>query len=62
MLQEFPSPDSSLAHQIFAVAVAAVGLSAFALMLALLEQVVLESIEANVKRGSRVFEKNHVRQ
>jgi hypothetical protein len=37
-----------------------VGLCAFALVLALVEQVVLEGMEANVKRGSRVYEAGHV--
>jgi hypothetical protein len=37
-----------------------VGLAAFAMVLALVEQVVLETLEANVKRGSKVFETGHV--
>ena len=48
-------PDS------FAVGVAAIGLAAFALVLALVEQVVLQVVDENVARGSRVFETGHVR-
>lgn len=60
--QEFPKGDSSLAQQVFAVATAAMGLCVFAVVLALVEQVVLEGMEANVKRGSRVYETGHVSQ
>lgn len=59
--QEFPAGDSPLAQQVFAVATAIMGLCVFALVLALVEQVVLEAMEANVKRGSRVYETGHVR-
>jgi tagatose-1,6-bisphosphate aldolase len=41
------------------VLVAAFGLAAFALVLALVEQVVLEANNRNVKRGSRVYETGH---
>lgn len=58
--QEFPEPDSPLAQQVFAVVTAVMGLCAFALVLALVEQVVLEGMEANVKRGSVVYETDHV--
>ena len=58
--QEFPAPDSPLAQQVFAVVTAVMGLCAFALVLALVEQVVLEGMEANVKRGSIVYETDHV--
>jgi hypothetical protein len=58
--QEFPGPESPVAQQAFAVVTAMVGLCAFALVLALVEQVVLEGMEANVKRGSRVYEAGHV--
>jgi hypothetical protein len=40
--------------------VALVGLAGFALALALVEQIVLETNLANVSRGSRVYESNHV--
>ncbi len=46
--------------QVFGVAVASVGLASFALVLALVEQIVLEVIESNVKRGSSVYEAGHV--
>lgn len=59
--QEFPPADSSVSQQGFAVVTAMVGLCAFALVLALVEQVVLEGMEANVKRGNRVYETGHVR-
>jgi hypothetical protein len=58
--QEFPGPESPVSQQAFAVVTAMVGLCAFALVLALVEQVVLEGMEANVKRGSRVYETGHV--
>lgn len=47
-------------RQGFSIIVACFGLAAFALVLALVEQVVLESMENNVKQGSRVFESGHV--
>jgi NADH:ubiquinone oxidoreductase subunit K len=58
--QEFPAADSSLRQQVFAVFTAVIGLAAFALVLAVVEQVVLEGMEANVKRGSHVYESGHV--
>eukprot|EP00775_Hariotina_reticulata_P013650 gene13650-13773_t len=58
--QEFPAADSSLPQQVFAVFTAMIGLAAFALVLAVVEQVVLEGMEANVKRGSHVYESGHV--
>lgn len=58
--QEFPGPESPVSQQAFAVVTAMVGLCAFALVLALVEQVVLEGMEANVKRGSSVYESGHV--
>ncbi|WIA29180.1 hypothetical protein OEZ86_011691 [Tetradesmus obliquus] len=57
--QEFPGPESPVSQQAFAVVTAMVGLCAFALVLALVEQVVLEGMEANVKRGSSVYESGH---
>jgi hypothetical protein len=42
------------------VCVALVGLAGFALALALVEQIVLETNLANVSRGSRVYEWGHV--
>jgi len=46
---------------VFGVAVATTGLATFALVLALLQQVVLEVIDENVKQGRRVYEEKHVR-
>ena len=45
----------------FSVLVATTGLASFALVLALVEQIVLEVIEDNVKRGSKVYQRDHVR-
>jgi hypothetical protein len=59
--QELPDEATSFAQQAFAVSVAAIGLAAFALVLALVEQVVLQVVDENVARGSRVFETGHVR-
>ena len=39
---------------------ATTGLATFALVLALLQQVVLEVIDENVKQGRRVYEEKHV--
>lgn len=58
--QEFPGPEAPLGQQVMSVGTAMVGLAAFAMVLALVEQVVLETLEANVKRGSKVFETGHV--
>lgn len=58
--QEFPGPDAPLGQQVLSVGTAVIGLAAFAMVLALVEQVVLEGLEANVKRGSKVFESGHV--
>ena len=58
--QDLPDEASSTSQQVFALVVAAVGLAAFALVLALVEQVVLQILDDNVRRGSRVFEMGHV--
>ena len=58
--QELPDEATSFQQQAFAVGVAAIGLAAFALVLALVEQVVLQVVDENVARGSRVFETGHV--
>jgi hypothetical protein len=47
-------------EELFSVGVALAGLAGFALALALVEQVVLETNMANVKRGSPVYESGHV--
>lgn len=58
--QELPDEAADTAQQVFGLIVAAVGLAAFALVLALVEQVVLQVLDDNVRRGSRVFETGHV--
>ena len=59
--QDLPDEAADTAQQVFSLAVAAIGLAAFALVLALVEQVVLQILDDNVRRGSRVFEHGHVR-
>lgn len=58
--QDLPDTTASLFQQLWALMVAAVGLAAFALVLALVEQVVLEVLKNNVQRGSQVYEDGHV--
>ena len=58
--QELPDNAASVFQQLFALSVAAIGLAAFALVLALIEQVILEVLEENVKRGSPIYESGHV--
>lgn len=59
--QELPEVTATLTAQLFGLATALVGLATFALVLALLQQVVLEVIDSNVAQGSRVYERDHVR-
>ena len=58
--QELPDEAASAAIQAFSLVVAAVGLASFALVLALVEQVVLQVLEANVKQGGGVYESGHI--
>lgn len=58
--QDLPDVASGLPGQLFAVAAAVVGLASFALVLALIEQVVLEVLDSNVRQGSRVYEEGHM--
>lgn len=59
--QELPEESTvSLAEQVFAFAVGIFGLSSFAVVLALVEQAVLEVLESNVRQGSTVIEEGHV--
>ena len=59
--QDLPDVNATTVfYKIFAPLVATIGLVAFALVLALVEQLVLQVLEDNVKRGSRVFETGHV--
>ncbi|KAG2488904.1 hypothetical protein HYH03_012534 [Edaphochlamys debaryana] len=55
-----PSSPPSPVRQAFSVGIASVGLAAFALVLALVEQVVFEVFEGNVRQGSAVYEEGHV--
>ena len=56
---EFNSVDVTFLQQAFSLTVATIGLSAFALVLALVEQAFLESLEGNVKVGCKVYEEGH---
>ena len=58
--QDLPDTTASVLQQLWSLTVAAVGLAAFALVLALVEQVVLEVLKNNVQRGSQVYETGHV--
>eukprot|EP01025_Chloroclados_australasicus_P037823 TRINITY_DN38681_c0_g2_i3.p1 TRINITY_DN38681_c0_g2~~TRINITY_DN38681_c0_g2_i3.p1 ORF type:complete len:744 (+),score=121.86 TRINITY_DN38681_c0_g2_i3:179-2410(+) len=58
--QQFPEGDVSIQDQVFSVFVVTIGLGAFALVLALVEQVFMEFLEKNVQQGSLVYEKGHV--
>ncbi|KAK9866656.1 hypothetical protein WJX84_009216 [Apatococcus fuscideae] len=60
LAQEFPADGSSAAQRFFSLGVALAGLIIFALVLALTEQVILEVVERKVKRGSPIYEKDHV--
>ncbi len=57
----FPDNASNALEQGFSLLIAALGIASFAISLALVEQVVLENLESNVRRGSKVYEKGHVR-
>ena len=58
--QELPDAAASSAIQAFSLIVAAIGLASFALVLALVEQVVLQVLDANVRQGGTVFEDGHI--
>lgn len=59
--QELPEESAvSILQQVFAVTIAVIGLANFALILALIEQVVLEVLEGNVRVGSAIIEHDHV--
>lgn len=57
----FPDNAASSLEQGFSLLIAALGIASFAISLALVEQVVLENLDANVRRGSQVYEHGHVR-
>ena len=59
--QDLPEESSiNFTEQVFVAAVGVFGLSSFAVVLALVEQAVLEILEANVRQGSPVIETGHV--
>ena len=58
--QELPDAASSAALQLFSLIVAAVGFASFALVLALVEQVVLQVLDTNVRQGGPVYEEGHI--
>ena len=58
--QDLPDTTANVLQQLWSLMVAAIGLAAFALVLALVEQVVLEVLKNNVQRGSQVYETGHV--
>eukprot|EP00884_Botryococcus_braunii_P022121 jgi/Botrbrau1/8593/Bobra.0380s0014.1 len=58
--QELPPDNARWVEQVFGIAAITTGLALFALVLALVEQVVLQVLEENVQRGSRVFETGHI--
>ena len=58
--QDLPDTTANVLQQLWALMVAGIGLAAFALVLALVEQVVLEVLKNNVQRGSQVYETGHV--
>ena len=58
--QDFPEVNANAVNQAFSLLAAALGLVSFALVLALVEQIVLEVVENNVRTGSAIFEKDHV--
>lgn len=57
--QDLPAGEAGIPSQLFAIFTAVFGLASFALVLALIEQVVLEVLESNVKRGSTCYEEGH---
>ena len=58
--QDFPEVNTNVVNQAFSLLAAALGLVSFALVLALVEQIVLEVVESNVRTGSPIYEKDHV--
>eukprot|EP00884_Botryococcus_braunii_P018197 jgi/Botrbrau1/5060/Bobra.37_1s0025.1 len=58
--QELPDAAADVMVQVFSVLVATTGLAIFALVLALVEQVVLEVLDRNVRKGSFVYENGHL--
>lgn len=58
--QELPDRAASAALQLFSLVVAAIGFASFALVLALVEQVVLQVLDTNVRQGGMVYEDGHI--
>ena len=59
--RKFPSSEVPAQQQACAVLTAVAGLWVFALLLALVEQVGLDWMDAHVKRGTEVYGSGHVR-
>ena len=59
-LGEFPEVPKGIPAQAFSIAMAVTGLAAFAIVLAVVEQLVLQILNENVSRGSQVYEKGHI--
>ena len=57
---EFPEVPRGFPRQAFSIITAITGLAAFAIVLALVEQLVLQILTENVSRGSQVYEKGHI--
>ena len=57
--QELPDIAASGTAQLFSCVVALVGLLSFALVLSLVEQVVLQVLDTNVRQGGKVYETGH---
>lgn len=57
---EYPEVPKGIPQQIFSIAMTITGLAAFAIVLALVEQLVLQILTDNVSRGSQVYEKGHI--
>ncbi|CAK0782676.1 hypothetical protein CVIRNUC_005871 [Coccomyxa viridis] len=57
---EFPEVPRGFPRQVFSILMAITGLAAFAIVLALVEQLVLQILTENVSRGSQVYEEGHI--
>ena len=57
---EFPEVPRGFPRQAFSILMAITGLAAFAIVLALVEQLVLQILTENVSRGSQVYEEGHI--
>lgn len=55
-----PGGPPGFPRQAFSILMAITGLAAFAIVLALVEQLVLQILTENVSRGSQVYEEGHI--